>query len=136
MGELINLCYLITSTIPRIYINNLENIDTMKKIYLLACLLAATACAKAPSSIPAISVASSEYSNLSCKQMAQELASVSAKLTEVEGLQRNKVAVDAATVFLVLIPVSAMSGDYAAEIGRYKGEKLGLERAQSNKSCT
>ena len=50
-------------------------------------------------------------------------------------IQRGKVAADAATVFLVLIPVSTMAGDYEADVARYKGEKQALERTLANKTC-
>jgi hypothetical protein len=108
----------------------------MKLFLPLLAVAALSACAKTPSSIPAISVASAEYAGQSCKQLANELQSVSIDLANVETKQRKKVAGDAAGVFLVLIPPSALTGDYAAEIGRYKGEKIALERAQSRANCT
>lgn len=108
----------------------------MKILLPVLAALALTACAKTPSSIPAISVASSEYSGKTCKQLATELNSVSTDLANFETKQRNKVAGDAVGVFLVLIPPSALTGDHAAEIGRYKGEKIALERAQSRANCT
>jgi hypothetical protein len=108
----------------------------MKLLLPVFAALAVAACAKTPSSIPAISVASSEYSGQSCKQLANELKSVSISLDIAETKQRNKVAGDAAGVFLVLVPPSAFMGDHAAEIGRYKGEKIALERAQARANCT
>ena len=108
----------------------------MKLLLPLLAVAALSACTKTPSSIPAISVASAEYAGQSCKQLAKELQSVTIKLTDVETKQRNKVAGDAVGVFLVLVPPSALTGDYAADIGRYKGEKIALERAQSRANCT
>lgn len=101
----------------------------------LLAVLAMAACAKTPSSIPAISVASAEYQGQSCKQLAKELQSVSIDLENAETKQRNKVAGDAAGVFLVLIPPSALTGDYAADVGRFKGEKIAIERAQKRAGC-
>jgi len=107
----------------------------MKLTLPLVLVLAVSACAKTPSAIPAIPFSSTEYSSFSCKGLSAELGSVSTKLEEVERKQRNKVAGDAAGVFLVLIPPSALTGDYAAEVGRYKGEKIAVERAQVTKAC-
>lgn len=107
----------------------------IKNIATVAALFAVAACASPPSKIAATAVASSEYSDLSCSKMVRELSVVSGKLEEAEQKQRNKVATDAATVFLVLIPVSSMAGDYEADVARYKGEKLAIERAMSKKSC-
>ena len=97
--------------------------------------VALSACAKPPSKIPAVAVASSEYSDLSCTGLVRELASVSSKLEAAEKSQRNKVATDAATVFLVLIPVSSMAGDYEADVAKYKGEKQAIERSMSKRRC-
>ena len=94
-----------------------------------------TACAKTPSAIPPVAVSSSEYSGKSCKALTTEYTIVSAKLEEVNKKQRGKVAGDAAGVFLVLIPPSALTGDHAADVGRYKGEKIAIERALEKKSC-
>jgi len=107
----------------------------LKTLTALACILAAAACSSPPSKIAATAVASSEYADLSCSGMVRELGVVSGKLEEAERQQRNKVATDAATVFLVLVPVSSMTGDYEADVARYKGEKIALERAMSKKSC-
>lgn len=106
-----------------------------KFILTITLAFSVVACAKTPSAIPAISVASAEYSGKSCKALTTEYIAVSAKLEEVNRKQRNKVAGDAAGVFLVLVPPSALTGDHAADVGRYKGEKIALERAMDNKSC-
>lgn len=97
--------------------------------------LTAVACAKTPSSIPPVAVSSSEYSEKSCKGLNAEYTIVSKKLEEAEKKQRGKVAGDAIVVFLILIPPSSMTGDYAADVGRYKGEKIALERAMDKKGC-
>lgn len=103
-------------------------------ISLAAVMLAA--CAKTPSSIAPIAVASAEYNGQSCRQLTAELVTVSAKLEEVEQKQRNKVAGDAAGVFFVLIPPSALTGDFAADVARYKGEKIAIERALKKAKCS
>jgi len=109
--------------------------NSVTKLTALSAMLAVAACSSPPSKIAATAVPSSEYSDLSCSKMIRELSTVSGKLEEAERQQRNKVATDAATVFLVLVPVSSMTGDYEADVARYKGEKLAIERAMSKKSC-
>jgi len=109
----------------------------MKKLLLpIVLALTVSACAKTPSSIPPVAVSSSEYSNLSCKGLTKEYKDVSAKLEEAEEKQRGKVAGDAIVVFLILIPPSSMAGDYEADVARYKGEKIALERALGKKGCS
>jgi hypothetical protein len=108
----------------------------LKKLVLPICLaLALAACAKTPSSIPPVAVSSSEYSGLSCNQLTSEFTAVSAKLAEAESKQRDKVAADAVVVFLVLIPPSSMTGDFEADVARYKGEKIAIERALDRNGC-
>lgn len=102
---------------------------------VLAALVLVSGCAKPPSKIAATAVASSEYDSSSCKSLSTQLSSVSEQLAEVETKQRNKVATDAATVFLVLIPVSSMAGDFEAEIAQLKGEKNAIERSKQKKGC-
>ena len=107
------------------------------KTTILAILAGAllVACAKPPSKIPAVAVASAEYSDLSCSALMREYSDVSNKLTEAERKQRNKVAGDSAGVFFILIPPSAMTGDFEADVGRYKGEKIAIERSMDKKNC-
>ena len=107
----------------------------MRILLLVAAAATLTACAKTPSAIPAIPVASAEYSGKTCRQLTGEYTQVSAALAEAEEKQRDKVAGDAVMVFLVLIPLSTMTGDHAADVGRYKGEKIAIERAMKAKRC-
>lgn len=109
----------------------------MRIATISAVLAAATlaACAKPPSKIPPVAVSSSEYDSFSCSQITNELTNVTQALAEAEKRQRDQVAADAVTVFLVLVPASALAGDNEAVIGKLKGEKEALERARSNKRC-
>lgn len=109
----------------------------MKKLSLsVIALLAVAACAKTPSSIAPVAVASAEYDGYSCKSLYTEYQNVGTKLEEAEEKQRAAVAGDAAGVFLVLIPPSALFGDSEAEVAQYKGEKIAIERAMAQKGCT
>lgn len=58
-----------------------------------------------------------------------------AKLTEYSKMQDTKANVDAATVFLVLIPASKLSGDHAGDVAKYKGEVEAIETAQIKTGC-
>lgn len=93
------------------------------------------ACAKTPSSIAPVAVSGSEYASLQCNQLRNEYTQVSAQLSEAEGKQRGAVAADAAGVFLVLIPPSALMGDHEADVARYKGEKIAIERQIEQRNC-
>lgn len=115
-----------------------DRIEAIMKIISALTLGVATSisgCAKPPSTIPHISVASSEYEGLSCSQLADELASVSTRLETAESSQRIAVAFDTALVYLTLFPPSSMIGDSASDVGRYKGEKIAVERMQTRLSC-
>ena len=109
----------------------------MYKLILITVSLAIAlaGCAKPPSSIPLAVISSNEYSQLSCSQLAKKLSATSDKLSAAEKKQREKVASDAVTVFLILIPFSAFTGDSSADVARYKGEKQALERSLSSKTC-
>ncbi len=107
----------------------------MYKILLIIAPLVLVACAKPPSKISPAVVSSSEYSHLSCSKLSSLLAVTSEKLAKAEGEQRGTVFTDALSVSLILIPVSTMTGDFEAEIARYKGEKQAIERTIANKPC-
>ena len=111
----------------------MKNINTMGAVLVAA--LALSACASPPSRIAPVAVATSEYDRLSCSQLASELSRVSTGLEEAERRQRNAVAGDALTVFLVLVPVSALGGDSEAEVARLKGEKIAVSNSLARRSC-
>ena len=56
-------------------------------------------------------------------------------LDEAESDQNSAQTMDAITVFLILIPASALAGDSEAKVAQYRGEKLALERAMTKKGC-
>lgn len=86
-------------------------------------------CANSPSSIAPTSVSSDEYSHLSCEELNSELALATSRLEEASEKQNGAQVMDAITVFLVLVPASAIAGDSEADVAQYKGEKLAVERA-------
>jgi uncharacterized lipoprotein YajG len=109
--------------------------STIKIMLMLATAFVLSACASPPSRIAPVAVATSEYDGLSCSQLASELARVSTALEEAERRQRNAVAGDALTVFLVLVPASALAGDSEAEVARLKGEEIAITNSLARRNC-
>jgi hypothetical protein len=109
----------------------------MSKAFLtmLVAAVSITACAKTPSNIAPVAVASSEYSSYSCKKLAKLKIENQTALEKSSKIQRQKVAGDAATVFLVLVPVSKLAGDEEGTIGQLKGEAIAIDRAREKKRC-
>lgn len=105
-------------------------------ILLTAAALAVGACAKSPSSIAPTAVSSSEYDGWSCQKLTTEHSVVNANLVDASDRQNDAQTADAIGVFLVLIPPSALMGDAEAEVAQYKGEKIAVERAMTNRGCT
>ena len=103
--------------------------------FSLVLVIALAACAKSPSSIPATSIASSEYDHLTCQQMTSELATARTNLETASSKQNDMQTADAVGVFLVLIPPSALMGDSEADVAQFKGEVAALERASARKGC-
>ncbi|MEQ8818076.1 MAG: hypothetical protein RLO51_08430 [Thalassobaculum sp.] len=97
--------------------------------------LTLAACAKSPSSIAPASVASSEYEHLGCHELNRVRTETEFKLADASSRQNDAQTADAIGVFLVLIPVSALTGDAEGEVAQYKGEKLAIERTISRKKC-
>lgn len=98
----------------------------MTRFASLALLLAAAACAKAPSSIAPAYVGET-YASTPCSAVTAALNAERKEQDRLEDKQRAAVAADAATVFLVLIPVSAFAGDSSADLATSKGKVLALE---------
>lgn len=107
------------------------------KMSLLALGLAftATGCATRPESISASFVSHEKYMGQTCPQLTDTMSDARAKLTEYSKLQDTKANVDAATVFLVLIPASKLSGDHAGDVAKFKGEVEAIETAQIKTGC-
>ena len=70
-----------------------------------------------------------------CPQLSTSMTDARAQLAKFSSMQDTKANLDAATVFLVLIPVSKLSGDSAGDVAKYKGEVEAIETAQIKKSC-
>jgi hypothetical protein len=69
------------------------------------------------------------YDYLSCSKAEKELSSARVKLASIEKKQDSAATADAVGVFLVLVPVSKLTGgDNAGEVGTAKGSVLALEQ--------
>jgi hypothetical protein len=92
----------------------------------LAMILAMTACAQSPDSIVPVAMGGA-FDGLSCNDAAQMLANEQVTLAALEQRQRNAATGDAIGVFLLLIPISSLTGnDVTGEIAASKGKVLAL----------
>lgn len=101
----------------------------------LALALALSACATRPESISASYVSHEKYAGLSCERLNARMSDARSNLEKFSQMQDTKANVDAATVFLVLIPLSKLSGDSAADVAKWKGEVEAIETAQVRAGC-
>lgn len=82
-----------------------------------------------------MAVASSEYDGITCDQLAVEYTEVETNLASATSRQNSAQTTDAITVFLILVPFSALTGDAEGDVARYKGEKIAIERAMEKNTC-
>lgn len=88
------------------------------------------ACASRASSIAPVSVSATEYSALSCSEVRDELKTARERENALARRQNNAATADAASVFLVLLPLGSVFGsDVSGELAQAKGEVNALERA-------
>lgn len=104
-------------------------------ISLIALLLLSTGCANRPESIRASHVSHEKYTHLDCMQLATKMGDTRADLDKYSKLQDSKANGDAVGVFLLLIPISKLSGDHEGDVARLKGEVEAIETAQVKLKC-
>jgi hypothetical protein len=108
----------------------------MLRIFLTAILvLTVTACANRPESIPASYTSHEKYTMLDCTQLATQLGDARSQLGNFSSKQNSKATGDAWGVFLILVPVSKLSGDYEGDVAKWKGEVAAIETAQVINEC-
>ncbi|TSA22081.1 MAG: hypothetical protein D4R70_02450 [Betaproteobacteria bacterium] len=109
----------------------------MKKILTVSLVAVAllAGCATRPESIRASHVSFEKFTHLDCTQLATKMGDSRAELDKYSKLQDSKANLDAATVFLVLIPASKLSGDHEGDVARLKGEVEAIETAQVKGKC-
>lgn len=99
------------------------------------------ACASSADKVAAAYVSPIQYSSLSCRQVTEESARVSARASESAGVQDSKRTSDAvATTVGVIVFWPALffiDGDNqkTAELARLKGEMEALEQVSVQKNC-
>ena len=106
-----------------------------KVTVLLSTLFVLAACSQPPSMITGMSIDSSEFSHLDCEGLIREQSAVKSKLDQSERLQRMYVAGDIASVLVVGVPPTAITGSNSNDISRYKGELIAIGRSLRLKQC-
>lgn len=100
----------------------------LKFVAAAALVLTTAACTPRADSIAPVSMTGA-FDTMSCSKAKTDLASERTKLAALEKKQNNAATGDAIGVFLVLIPVSKLTGgDVAGEVGTSKGKVLALEQ--------
>ena len=94
-----------------------------------------SSCASRPSSISASYVSHEKYMDYSCTQLATKMGDARGELQKYSDMQDSKANVDAATVFLVLIPASKLAGDHEGDVAKWKGEVEAVNTAQLKLKC-
>jgi hypothetical protein len=110
----------------------------MSKISIFTVITLATVvsgCANRPESIKSNYVPYEKYSGLNCTQLATRLVDAQGRLAEVSRKQDGSANADAVGVFLVLIPVSKLTGDHEADVATAKGEVDAIGVAQIKAKC-
>ncbi|HEY3046601.1 MAG TPA: hypothetical protein VGJ72_03915, partial [Polaromonas sp.] len=64
-----------------------------------------------------------------------QMSDARAELTKFSDMQNTKANLDAATVFLALIPASKLTGDSAGDVAKWKGEVEAINTAQIKNKC-
>lgn len=101
----------------------------------LSTLILITACASRPESIPASFVSHEKFMGKDCAQLGLDMSNARSELAKYSSMQDSKANMDAATVFLVLIPASKLSGDHAGDVAKYKGEVEAIDTALVKTRC-
>ena len=109
----------------------------MKKIFVLSvsvCLFL-TSCATRPENIPASYVSHEIYKNKTCAQLSSAMIEAQENLSKIENKQNTKSNVDALTVFLIILPISQLTGAHDAEVAAQKGVVQAIKTTQIQKNC-
>ena len=107
----------------------------MRGIWFIAAFSVMAACSQPPSMITGMSIDSSEFSHLDCEGLVGEQSRVKSELDQSERLQRMYVAGDIASVLVVGVPPTAVTGSNSNDISRYKGELIAIGRSLKLSQC-
>lgn len=92
-------------------------------------------CAIRPENIPAAYVSQEQYALYSCAQLKPLMTEAKTLANKFSTIQSGKATSDALTLIFVPVPSSKLSGDYAADVAKYKGEVQAIESVQMKKGC-
>lgn len=109
-----------------------------KKVFLVSILISTvfmTGCANRPESIPSSYISHERYMDSNCIKLATQMADARFNLAKFSEMQNSKANGDAWGVFLVLVPVSQLTGDHEADVAKYKGVVEAIETAQIKSRC-
>ncbi len=107
-----------------------------KLLLALACALILTACATKPENITPQYVSTTQYTDLSCKQLGMELARHEDALAVASGEQRKARSNDTLGVIFLGLPVSSLSGsNKASYIAQLKGQIEAMNKTTTLKNC-
>jgi hypothetical protein len=104
-------------------------------LLIASIVILVSACASRPESISASFVAHEKYIAGDCARLATQHSNARAELAKVSEMQNSKANGDAIGVFLLGIPFSQLSGDYAGDVAKWKGEVEAIETAQIINNC-
>lgn len=105
----------------------------MKRACIVAMTLTLAACAKSPSAVSPVSMTGA-FNNLSCAEAQNALANERVNLASLTSRQRSAATADAVGVFLILVPLSSVTGNNVeGELAVSKGRVIALE--QRTASC-
>lgn len=93
-------------------------------IFAVASAIALAGCAQSPKSISAAYISPNQYTGLSCKELSDEGQRADAALTQASAQQEQAHGSDVASVILIGVPVSTLSGsNVAPQVASLKGKK-------------
>lgn len=100
----------------------------VKFMVALAVSAALAGCAPSPDAIAPAPIAAGLYGGLTCDQAGLGRVVLQRQLTALEVAQRQAVTGDAISVFLVAVPLSAVTGsNKAGAIAQIKGQLIALD---------
>ena len=106
-----------------------------KTLLISSIIILVSACATRPANISASYVSHEKYIGGDCARLATQISDARAELAKVSKMQNSKANVDFVTVLLVLFPVSKLTGNYADDVAKWKGEVEAIETAQIENRC-
>ena len=109
----------------------------MRKLLILTSLLflIISGCASRPENIKASYISHERYIDKDCSQLAIQMSDARAELAKYSEMQNSKATGDAWGVFLILVPVSQLTGDYEADVAKWKGVVEAIETTQIKNKC-